>query len=169
MCHLLPRFWRTSWTFLAGSIPFGSGVNLVWKLEDHWSGFKNWGVVSPKSSTDGDTYNVAQDLGYHPQNFYLICIHKSSISEKVTTLERVFISYSCISCILGLEDIIFHGGPRPPSLNLGVVSPQDWRLCPWINPFRALALIIMRWCIVFFNSHRVIVYCSNACLYINGN
>jgi len=27
------------------------GVNLVWKLGSHGSGFENWGVMGPKSST----------------------------------------------------------------------------------------------------------------------
>jgi len=30
-----------------------SGVNLLCKLRGHGSGLENWGIVGPKSSTDG--------------------------------------------------------------------------------------------------------------------
>jgi len=51
-----------------------TSVNQVWKLGVVGSGLKIEGVLSPKSSTDEG--QVAQDWGYHPQNFNLI-IHKS--------------------------------------------------------------------------------------------
>src|SRR6218665_3003845 len=82
-----------------------SDVNLVGKL-GRVSGFKNWGsrVLKVKQMEALSTRLRVSSLEF------LFNIHKSFYFRKVTTLENVFISYSC-----KLQyTIIFHGDPTIP-------------------------------------------------------